>query len=234
MSRDLFSNRVAYLAARDSKEGVADYYGVSTETVSRWIRGTQKPRDQSVRSSIVSRGLKIAGKSGYVDTPQGRLKVIDGATLKAVRTINRERELLKQQAINAATNDRQREIARRQYGPLTQNEILDLQRKMQNYQENRALNKPEKSESAGQEIRQEYNRLMKRQQVEQQQQPEETVQEPIRRRVKRESYTILKRGSRRKVYVGTRGGFYYKEPSGRRVYVPSDRVRGVRYAGSEN
>ena len=231
MADSLFINRVAYLSAKLSKEGVADYYGVTTETVSKWIKGNNSPRSSKTRTSIINRGKKIAGKSGYVNTATGRIKVNDGSTFKAVGTINESRQRLKTAALRLATNDRQRKIANREYKDLTEQEIRDLERKFNELQKNRALGKEEASESAGQVIKREYATLKNPSLA--MDEEEEEISRPISRKRKLEAFYISKRGMRKKVYRGSRSGLYYKEPSGRKVYISEQKTRGVKYAKNE-
>lgn len=228
MADPLFSNRVAYLAAKNSKEGVADYYGVSTETVSNWIKGKNSPRSKRTRTSIIARGRRLSGKSAKVQTISGSVQVNDGSTVKAVETINADRRRLREDGLRLATNERQKRMIEREYKDLTEEEIRNLERQFNDLQKNRALGKQEASESAGQKIKREYDRL--RNPLNVVEDDEEIVAPPVSRRIKREAYFIQKRGMRKKVYRGKRNGLYYLERSGRKVYVNKQNVRGERYA----
>lgn len=56
VGREMFSSRVKSLLEDYSRKELADYYGVSTSTISRWKRGETQPQNPKTRRSVIRRG----------------------------------------------------------------------------------------------------------------------------------------------------------------------------------
>lgn len=71
---EVFIKRLNALIERDGKKATAEFYGVSTSTLSRWQQGGT-PRDDSIRKRVVTNGKRITGKAIKVrDTQTGKFQ----------------------------------------------------------------------------------------------------------------------------------------------------------------
>jgi len=228
-SNDLFTNRLAHLVERDSIEGVAGYYNVQPQTVRRWLRGSQEPRAATKRS-VAARGQRITGPSRVVRNPEtGKFEttIVSGQAAKAVDTINRRRAERARIRRAAATNDRQRALADLEGEPLTREEVEDLDRRHQRLIKRSALG--EESDELNRDWtrwRNDYRSLAINEDIRPLEEEEEVIGRPRRRRREVPKLYVIVGGARRDAFIGPRGGFFYREPSGRKVYVGRDRLRG--------
>ncbi len=226
-SQPLFINRLAHLVERDTQEGVAGYYNVSTETVRRWLRGRQQPSARTKRS-VASRGQVITGPSMVVRNEETGLfetQVVSGQAAKAVRTVNRRRRERAQALREAATNDRQRALADLEGEPLTREEVEDLDRRHRELTRRSALGEQtDELNSDWTRWRSDYRTLGSGAGT--QPMDEEVVSRPRRPRRKVPNLYVIVGGKRREAFIGPRGGFFYREPSGRAVYVRRERLLG--------
>jgi len=232
-SSDLFQNRLGHLVIRDSLEGVAGTYGVRPQTVKNWLRGGSQPSARTKRS-VASRGQRITGPTRVVRNPNTNrfeTPIIDGRAVKAISTINRRRNARSILGQAAATNERQRMLAELEGEPLTIAEERDLDRRLRSLTEREALG--EESNELKRDwnsFRQDYEALATTQDPLDRslEEDEEVVSRP--RRARRRApiqgpYTIIS-GKPRSIQTGSRGGLFYLEPSGRKVYVQEGRVLG--------
>ena len=232
-SQELFQNRLAHLVVRDTLQGVAGTYGVREATVRAWLKAEEGGRQPSarVKRSVVSRGIKITGPTRVVRNPRtNRFErpIVDGRAVKAINTINRRRRQRSLAGQAAATNERQRLSAELQGEPLTPAEERDLDRRMRDLTQREALGE----ESA--ELKADWNRFRKDYEnlatnreptLDEEEEEIETPRRSRRQQRLRGPYIIIS-GRPRGIEQGPRGGLFYYEPSGRKVYVQEERVLG--------
>ena len=108
----MFTTRVRALVARDGRAGVAEFYGVSPSTVSRWTAGGQ-PRDTSTARSVARRGRVETGPA--LQLGGGRFSaertVYNPDTVAFVRTVQARREGARAAAVRNALNPAERAMA---------------------------------------------------------------------------------------------------------------------------
>lgn len=111
-SDQVFTARVRALVARDGRQGVADFYGVSPQTVTRWSGGGQ-PRDSSTARSVARRGRVETGPA--LQLGGGRFSaertVYNPDTVAFVRTVQERRASAREASIRNATNPNERAMA---------------------------------------------------------------------------------------------------------------------------
>lgn len=237
-SSDLFVDRLAHLVRRDSLEGVAGSYGVRPQTVRGWLTGASTPPAARMRS-VTSRGLRISGPSRTVRNPvTGRIEssVVSGFAAKAISTINRERKASSEAGMAAATNAGRREMERARGLPLTREEEKSLDVRMRRLNRDQALY----GGSGGAEevalqfdwrrFDRDYTALSEgRSPAENEianledEEIESIITTTPRTNYLRKSYVVL-RGTVKQVFIGKRGGYYYRSPSNYKVYVEAARV----------
>tara|TARA_R110002012_G_scaffold5387_1_gene24573 strand:+ start:2201 stop:2923 length:723 start_codon:yes stop_codon:yes gene_type:complete len=231
----LFIDRLAHLVRRDGLEGVAGSYGVRPATVVNWLRGNTTPSRRRM-VSVSSRGRRISGPSRTTRNPTtGRFDgaIISGHAVKAINTINAERRANSEAGMAAATNDRIREMERARGLPLTREEELALDARMRRLNQRQALfgemdgTQQDELNFDWRRFDRDYNSLSQGNSVEQEIIDEENLEEVtvIRETVRylRQAYVVI-RGQAKQVFIGSRGGYYYRSPSGYKVYVEAARV----------
>ena len=229
-SQELFQNRLAHLVIRDTEQGVAGTYGVRESTVRNWLRGRTQPSARTKRS-VVSRGISITGPTKVVRNPRtGNFEapIIDGQAVKAINTINRRRRQRSLAGQRAATNERQRMSAELEGEPLSAAEERDLDRRLRDLAQREALGEESAELKADwNRFRKDYENLATNRETSMEE-DEEEVQAPrrSRRQQRMRGPFIVISGRPRAIETGPRGGLFYLEPSGRKVYVQEARVRG--------
>lgn len=161
-SRELTANRAAYVAQKFGLNQTADYYGVTRQTVRRWIKGESAP-SQKTRLSLVTRGRRITGPlppNVRDETGRFRRPITDARARKAITSINQVRRARAEIAMAAATNERQRRDAELAGQPLTRQEEIDLDRRLSQLARDTALNpKSQEIKTRWESFRQDYKTM---------------------------------------------------------------------------
>lgn len=243
----MFVDRLSHLVRRDGLEGVGGSYGVRPQTVANWLRSRSSP-SAARRRSVVERGLRISGASRTVRNPAtGRFEqsIVSGHAVKAITTINRQRLENMQSDLDAATNERQRDMARAGGVPLTLTEERALDIKLRDLNKRTALYGSRPGSREAQQLEFDWRRFNRDYDALASNQPVDPLGEMLDEDIEQETtetpqvsyiryaYLVLQ-GRTRRVFKGARGGLYYLSPSGYRVYVKEARVYEASRAISES
>lgn len=162
-TRNTFETRLVYLAQERGIDRLAQDYGRSRETVRRWIRGVQSP-PVNIQRSVVRRGRRLTGPVERSRDSRGRFRtrLRDPRGAAAVRSIEAGRAARYRAMEEAATNERQRRMARQERveTEMTEDEKRDLERRFGDVTRDDVLGRDTRQKWA--DLREDYARLMGR------------------------------------------------------------------------
>jgi len=133
-SEELFSLRVRALVGRDGRQGVADFYGVSSRTVGRWERGESRPQSSSTATSVARRGRAETGP--VLQLGGGRFSsqntVYNPDAIAYVNTVSARRASAREAAIRNASTPAERAMAEATPTTVTRTEAVNFDRRLEN------------------------------------------------------------------------------------------------------